>query len=195
VTRRLAVILALAAITASGCPWVPELAGPPPGYRLTLVDFLQHATLDPAPANATVVALIYTLPQGSSATSSLEVRAIQSGKLPPWTTIHPMSGTQALARQGLYVGVFSVSTGKIRYLSRVADPRDVRGEALTPGGDAVLTRLSSGTYSVRAPFISDALAVGFEVDAKGAVTRVDFYLPFGSAVPDLTGTRFWAVHD
>ena len=106
-----------------------------------------------------------------------------------------MQGADALARPGMYVGVFSVPAGTIRYLARVGDPRDVRGESLAPTSSAVFVRLNAGTYSARVPFIPTALAVGFEVDTGGAISHVDYYLPFGPMPPTRSGLRYTVVRD
>ena len=67
----LAAILVAVVIAPCGCDGPATLAGPPPGYRHSLVGFLQHATLDPAPASAPVIALIHTLGAGSNAAAPL----------------------------------------------------------------------------------------------------------------------------
>ena len=182
-----------AALLSAGCG-PPMLSGPPAGYRISLVGFLQTAPLDPPPATTPVVTLIYTLP-GSLASSPLDLRPTTNGRLSAWTTIHPLTGPAVLARKGMYVGVFSPGTGKIRYLAAVGDPRDVRGERLDPAGAAVLLREASGTYSVRVPFLKDSIVTGFEVDGSGAVTSVQFYLPFSIPPPSPGGFIFRAVHD
>lgn len=190
----LALAAALAAGTA-GCELRRSLAAPPSGFRTTLAGLLATAPLDPPPPGAPVLTFIYALPDAGSAKAPLDIRIPPSAKLPPWTTIHPKTGVDALSERGLYVGVLSISAGTIRYLVRVGDPRNVRGEVFDPAGRAVLLRAGGGSYSVRLPFVVDGTAVSFESDGQSNVTRVHYYFPFGGAVPGTWGRRFMAVHD
>lgn len=193
--RALGALIAASVFVAGGCG--PATLGPPAvNYRSYLQGILQVAPVDPAPANAKVVAFIYTLP-GSQLSSPLDVRQVTNGKLPGWTTLHPLTGGDALSREGLYLSVITATPlpGRIRYIARIGDPRDVRGEIMSPGSSASLVHYTNGTYAVRAPFLAGSFAVGFTIDHLGNVASVQFVLPLITPPPFPGGFRFLAVHD
>jgi hypothetical protein len=188
----LAAVLAVTALSG-GCSRRTDLAQPPQGFRLTLTDFLQHATNDPPPPGVPVVLVVYSLPEAGAPSAPLDVHGLAGGRLPPWAS--QVKGPEALATRGLYVGVLSLPSGSIRYLVKVADPRAVRSETLSPTSEAELFRASGGVYSAKVPFIPGTVTVSFETDGAGDVGFVHYYLPFSGSGPGRRPWRFDAQHD